>query len=56
MPDRVMMECLWTMDGSVYGPYMDPAMVHNGILMEFYGSYMDRYGLAILHVRGWVEL
>jgi len=35
---------------------MDPAMVHNGILMECYGPYMVRYGLAILHVLGWVEL
>ena len=50
------MDHIWTVDGSVYGPYMDPAMVHNGILMEFYGPYMDRYGLAILHVHGWVEI
>jgi len=30
MPDGVMMECIWTIDGSVYGPYMDPTMDHNG--------------------------
>ena len=42
------MECIWTMDGSVYGPYMDPTMDHNG---SIYGPWTVPY-----MVHAWIQL